>query len=527
MGLVAFGGYHARVKPSPSSAAPSDRSSPATSVTRRSVLSASALLATSGLLVRAGAALGQGVGAGPAGSPATAPATTRPARKPGTRKDVPPRMSFLANDQLKLGMDLSLGGAITHLSSAGEPTKNLVNSWDLGRQIQMSYYSGPVPYEVQGHAGPPPMWRGIGWNPIQVGDDYGNPSRVLEHRNDGRELYVKCVPMQWPLDDVPGECTFECWATLDGPAARVRCRLTMRRADRTQWPARTQELPAVYTNGPWHRLFTYAGDKPFDGDELRRIDHPFTAKNPWAHWQATERWAALVDDADWGLGVWNPDCVRLSGGFVGKGGRGGPKDGETGYLAPNRDEVLDHDLVHEYEYALVLGDLKAIRAWVYAQPDRPAEGGRPARSSRPDTADVAVRPRPPGMALPQRDRRRLANPRNARRRPERREPADRQPRDNVAGGRRAPAVARLGLHGGWRLAGRRLLVYRGRRRVLAETGGRVRRQGRRRPPDLRVRPRQGGRLRGARHAGPHRPAAGGAAGGSGRDHGCDACGAMI
>ena len=292
-------------------------------------------------------------------------------------------MTFLANDQVKLGMDLSLGGAITHLSPSGEPTKNLVNSWDLGRQIQMSYYSGPVPYEVPGHAGPPPMWRGIGWNPIQVGDDYGNPSRVLEHRNDGRELYVKCVPMQWPLDDVPGECTFECWATLDGPAAHVRCRLLMSRSDRTQWPARTQELPAVYTNGPWYRLFTYAGDKPFEGDALRRIDHPFTPKDPWAHWQATERWAALVDDADWGLGVWNPDCVRLSGGFVGKGGRGGPKDGETGYLAPNRDEVLDHDLVHEYEYALVLGDLKAIRAWVYAQPDRPAVGGRPARASRP------------------------------------------------------------------------------------------------------------------------------------------------
>ncbi|HEX8912027.1 MAG TPA: hypothetical protein VF796_06675 [Humisphaera sp.] len=323
------------------------------------------------LLAAAAAAAALAV-ARPGLSQATVPASgTRPARKPGTRKDVPPRMSFLANDRLKLGVDLALGGAITHLSPAGDPATNLINSWDLGRQVQMSYYAGPVPYEVPGHAGPPEHWRHIGWNPIQVGDDYGNPGVVLEHRNDGRELYVKCRPMQWPLDDVPGECAFELWATLDGPAARVRCRLTMSRSDRTQYPARTQELPAVYTNGPWHRLFTYAGEKPFEGDDLTLVKKRPDQKGPWSHWLATENWAALVDDADWGLGVWNPGCVAFSGGFSGKPGAGGPKDSPTGYIAPNRNEVLDHDCVHEYAYALVLGDLRSIRTWVYAQPRTP------------------------------------------------------------------------------------------------------------------------------------------------------------
>jgi hypothetical protein len=325
-------------------------------------------------------------GDGPAGADPAGVSATRPARTPGTRKHVPPRMSFAANDCLKVGMDLSVGGAITHLSAADDPAANLINSWDLGRQVQMSYYSGPVPYTVPGHAGPPEAWKHIGWNPIQVGDDYGNPSRVLDHRNDGRELYVKCVPMQWPLDDVPGECTFECWATVDGPAVRVRCRLTMARADATQWPARTQELPAVYSNGRWHRLFTYAGDRPFENDAVVRVEHPFTPASPWAHWQATERWAALVDDADRGLGVWSPGCVRFSGGFAGKPGAGGPADASTGYLAPNRDEVLDHNLVHEYEYALVVGNLKEIRRWVYAQPDRPAGTTRPATATRPAIA---------------------------------------------------------------------------------------------------------------------------------------------
>ena len=338
-------------------------------MTRRALLAGSASALAGPLLLRA---------AEPAAAPASPP-PTQPVRKPGGRRDVPPRMSIIRNEQVKLGVDLALGGAITHLSPADRPERNLVNSYDLGRQVQMSYFSGPVPYRVEGHAGPPDNWRHIGWNPIQVGDDYGNPSRVIEHRNDGRELYVKCVPMQWPLDGVPGECVFECWAGLEGAAVRVRCRLTMERADRTQWPARSQEMPAVYTNGPWYRLFTYDGERPFGWEAVRRIikEPPNASRRgerprfPWSHWTATENWAALVDEDDWGLGVWNPRCARFIGGFAGRPGRGGPKDSPTGYISPIRREILDHNLVHEYGYALVLGKLQDIREWVYAQPHRP------------------------------------------------------------------------------------------------------------------------------------------------------------
>lgn len=297
--------------------------------------------------------------------------TSKPARRPGQRHDVPPKMSFIANDRIKLGVDLSLGGAITHVSPADDESKNLINSYDLGRQVQMSYYSGPAPYSVPGHQGPPPEWNHIGWNPIQVGDCYGNPSKILEHRNDGKSLYVKCQPMQWALDDVPGECTFEVWIDLEGAAARVRSRINMTRADKTQWRARLQELPAVYTNGKWHKLMTYTGDRPFTNDKLTSISHPFTMQSPWAHWQGTERWAAQVDDNDWGLGVWSPETTHFGGGFAGKKGAGGPKDGPTGYIAPHRAEILDHNAVHEFRYALVLGDLTSIRKWVYDQPLRP------------------------------------------------------------------------------------------------------------------------------------------------------------
>jgi hypothetical protein len=278
------------------------------------------------------------------------------------------QMSWLDNGSIRLGVDLQVGGAITWVSRSGDPM-NLINSHDWGRQVQMSYYSGPVPF-IAGDKRPSKAWEGLGWNPIQVGDDFGHRSKLLEQRNDGHSIYVKCIPMQWPLDDVPGDCTFESWLELEGPVVHARCRLVNARGDHTQYSARGQELPAVYTNGPWHRIITYIGARPFTNDAITEL----AAKPPprWDMWNATENWSALVDDHDWGLGVWNPGCVRFGGGFNDKPGSGGPKDNPCGYLAPNRNELLDHNITHEYRYDLVLGTVAEIRAHVYRQPRAPA-----------------------------------------------------------------------------------------------------------------------------------------------------------
>jgi hypothetical protein len=279
-----------------------------------------------------------------------------------TQKD---RVSFLDNGTIKLGVNLDLGGAITHLSTTkGE---NLINSHDWGRQIQMSFYSGPVPFAPGGKQ-PHKSWAFLGWNPIQSGDVAGHRSRILEHKNDGRTIYVKCIPMQWPLDNEPGECTFESWIELDKNTARVRSRLVNARSDKTQYTGRSQELPAVYTNGPYWRLMTYRGDKPFTDDALSQIP----AKMPWTGWHATENWAALVNDNDWGLGIWTPNAAQYLGGFAGTPGKGGPADAPTGYIAPLRDEILDHNIVYDYSYTLIVGDLKTIRGFVYQNATRPA-----------------------------------------------------------------------------------------------------------------------------------------------------------
>ncbi len=271
-----------------------------------------------------------------------------------------PHMSYLDNGVVRIGMDLDRGGAVTFLECHARPG-NLINSYDLGRQIQMSQYSGPVPFTVPGHE-LKKEWTGIGWNPIQTGDVFHHPSRVLDQKNDGTELYVKCVPMQWPLDDVPGECTYETWTTLDGPVINMRFRMVNHRGDTTQYPARQQELPAVYTIAALHRWMTYTGERPFAGEALTHVENDWRKPWPWTHALPTERWSALVGDDDWGLGVFSEDGGHFDGGLYGAPGSRDPLAGATAYLAPVQIETIDHDIVYAFRATLMVGTLTEIRA---------------------------------------------------------------------------------------------------------------------------------------------------------------------
>ncbi len=266
-------------------------------------------------------------------------------------------MSYLDNAEAKVGVDLNRGGAIVFLSRGGGG--NLINNFDLGRHVQLSFFSGPVPFAV-GDRQPAKQWEHIGWNPIQAGDDYKHASQVLEHHNDGRSIYVKTLPLQWPLNHVPGDCTFESWLRLEGTVVTVRARLNNARLDKTQYPARLQELPATYANAPYHRVVSYTGDLPFTGAPAREVPKP-TGSHPWSFWHATEGWSALLDEGDRGLGLLTPGRVFFTGGFAGQPGPNDTHANSTGYLAGQGEEILDHNIVYEFRYELLAGTLAEIR----------------------------------------------------------------------------------------------------------------------------------------------------------------------
>lgn len=273
-------------------------------------------------------------------------------------------MSFLETAKVRVGVDLDMGGAITYLASP-QTGENLVNNWDLGRQIQQSYYAGPSRF-----GNPKPPWHNAPWNPIGTGDHYWHPSRVLEHRNDGKTLYVKSIPMQWALDNVVCECMFEQWIRVEGNAITVDNRLTNFRSDKTQYQGGGQELPAAFTTAKLHRIITYDGTAPYTNAPLREVDGRLPR-----HWLATEHWAALVDDSGWGLGVYHPELIRFGGRLWGTARAGGTNDFATGHVVPTTEEVIDHNIVYSYTYALILGTVDEIRRFAVA--NRP-------RSSAPD-----------------------------------------------------------------------------------------------------------------------------------------------
>ena len=77
--------------------------------------------------------------------------------------------------------------------------------------------------------------------------------------------------MQWPLENLPGECFFESSIKIKGNTVKINNRILNHRIDKTQYAARSQELPAVYVNAPYHRLVTYKGDRPFENDAISEI----------------------------------------------------------------------------------------------------------------------------------------------------------------------------------------------------------------------------------------------------------------
>jgi len=168
----------------------------------------------------------------------------------------------ISNDILTLKLDLTRGGAISYLSLSGS-TRNVVNIADEGRYIQQSYYAGKsINRKAEGQS---PSWSPWSWNPIQVGDAFRNRAKILKFTKTGNELYVKCVPMQWDMNNRPAEAEMEQWTTLEGSVLKVRNRLTCHRTDKIYGDSisNDQELPAVYPISALSNLYSYFGNVPF------------------------------------------------------------------------------------------------------------------------------------------------------------------------------------------------------------------------------------------------------------------------
>lgn len=268
------------------------------------------------------------------------------------------------NGEIRVELDLTRGGAISYLSNSTS-NYSLINIYDEGRYVQQSYYAGND--ADRSSEGQSPNWTPWPWNPIQVGDAFGNRAQILDYKKNGDTLYVKCIPMLWDMNNEPAEAEMEQWTVLEGNVLKVHNRLTNFRTDTVygQSILRDQELPAVYPISELRNLYGYLGNSPFTNDA---ISNPTTVNLSSGFWgrypEVSEHWMAFIGDNGVGLGVYNPECTYFLAGMSGTYGYRA-LDASTSYIAPIKQEKLESNTVYDYYYYLILGTVEDIRAKVY------------------------------------------------------------------------------------------------------------------------------------------------------------------
>ena len=277
-----------------------------------------------------------------------------------------PKTYYLESDRYKLGIDLGWGGTVSYLEDKActiPDLVNLVNRHDTGRLIQQSFYGVQENDEYTPGISFDSKWR---YNPVQGGDQYNNPSRLIDVVITENSLYIKSQPQDWSLDNALTPSYYENTYTLDGDCVRVDNRFT----DYSGWehPFSGQELPAFYTVSYLDTFVWYNGEDSWTGDTL-------SSKNNLPFWgdhagectfvlreKNTETWCAWVSGADdYGLGVYAPNIDQLKAGRYEFDGSKSDMANSTGYVAPiNILKLVSFDPI-EYSYLLTAGNIATIR----------------------------------------------------------------------------------------------------------------------------------------------------------------------
>jgi hypothetical protein len=271
--------------------------------------------------------------------------------------------SALDNGVIRVGIDANAGGVISYVSPSGSST-NLINTYDLGREVQQSYYAGEkIDRLAEGQS---PIWSPWTWNPIGAGDTFGNPAIVQELEITPTTLYVNVRPLLWDMDNAACECYMRTWITLEGGRVRVHNRLTVHRTD-SRWGAvsRAQELPAAYPIADLSRIVSYTGPAPFKWGAVSEIPLSDASDNWVTDWVTGEHWGACVNESNFGVGVYTPGRRRVLGGIYGRPG-GDTHSLNSCYIAPAELTALDRTTRFDYDYWLAVGTVDQIRQQFYA-----------------------------------------------------------------------------------------------------------------------------------------------------------------
>ena len=227
-------------------------------------------------------------------------------------------ITYLANQRYELGIKLTWGGGISYIADKEDGNteiRNLINCADAGRLVQQSYYGTSNPSEYDRGEFHGEEW---GYNPVQGGNKYNEPSRIIDVQITGMSVYIKAQPRDWAHHHLTA-CYMENVYTVYSDRIQVDNRLTEYSGFKYN-PVRAQELPAFYTIGYLNTFVNYGGKKPWTGAELSydddlkfwTADENATKKIEEGN---TETWCAWINkNDDYGIGLYTPNVTSLFAG---------------------------------------------------------------------------------------------------------------------------------------------------------------------------------------------------------------------
>jgi len=243
-----------------------------------------------------------------------------------------------SQDLLRIGARLDWGGSIVFFGLSANPTSNVIDANDTGRELQIALYD---PTRIMQNC----AWNAscqttpstcassityLGWNPVQGGDECGHGS-TAEWQQVGDSLRIITHPLQWNPDWDKQDCTQSPCGASGVPVAVtyvtdltfvsthvVEVAMELQSQEGFSHPVTGQEFPTLYVehgqSGPdLSALFDSAGTQVAlttpanDGFFVGNFDSP----GPWVTWQKPAK--------DYGVGLAMDQGIRKWQGWRGDG----------------------------------------------------------------------------------------------------------------------------------------------------------------------------------------------------------------
>ena len=288
--------------------------------------------------------------------------------------DIHEDVYYLENHRYKIGINLKWGGGISYIQDKEDTTSgltNLINSHDTGRLIQQSYYG------TRGNEFYQPgisFYQSWFYNPVQGGDQYGHPSRLIDYRIDENNIYIKSQPQDWAKNNFLTPSYMENIYSLSSGNLKVENSFI----DYSGWehPIKGQELPAFYTVSYLDNFVFYNGKEGWIDDALTvKSDLPF-----WGPYKEectftfdetnTERWCAWVSsETNYGIGLYTPNVKQVCAGRFEYNGSKDSNDNSTNYVSPGSEFKIISYQKMSYSYMITCGSVAEIRSIFKANKD--------------------------------------------------------------------------------------------------------------------------------------------------------------